>query len=114
MAKLELTLIDDNGQKKYYQEDHVSGQKLLDYWNLHAELDDDAGTLKLSEVLTRRVEFVAGLFSDSAVTPESFLNGVDAWELMDTLDRIELSLIGADSSDPKKEQSQLDLPEIDS
>lgn len=100
MAKLELTLHSKKGET-HYKEDHVPGQKLLDYWNLTVALEENTEQLSLSELFLKRVEFAASLFTHEDVTTEAILTGVKAWELIDVVNNIINTAMGVETDDPK-------------
>ncbi|HEM6529938.1 TPA: hypothetical protein U2E05_000850 [Streptococcus suis] len=105
MAKLELILHGENGYKKAVREDYVSGQKLLDYLNMLEEFDKKSGKLKAIDFITRKVEFLASLFTTEVVRPEDILNGVPSWDLVRTVDDLLDKAMGVQGNDPKLESS---------
>lgn len=102
MAKLELNLHTKTGDV-LYSEHHVSGQKYLDLMNLKIEFEEN-DKLNVVDIITKRVAFTADLFTDKAVTPQTLLEGIDPWDLIPTLDRIEEAVVGTGDVDEKKEQ----------
>ncbi|MGV8956329.1 phage tail assembly chaperone G [Lactococcus lactis] len=76
MAKLEITLHEKGGDVTYKQ-NHVSGQKFLDYLELEAELEQ--GTLTVVQAIEKRLEYVASLFSDDGLTAQQIIEGLDPW-----------------------------------
>ncbi|MCG3096714.1 hypothetical protein L8T26_05105 [Lactococcus petauri] len=101
MAKLEIILHEKGGDVTYKQ-NHVSGQKYLDFWELQEKIE--AGNLTTVEIITLRLEFVAGLFSDDKLTPEQVLRGLDPWELDETINRLNSIVLGVDQDTEKKNQ----------
>lgn len=110
MAKLELKLHTEKGDATY-TEDHVSGQKYLDLLTLITDLDSKMGKITQVESIEAQVNFIAGLFSHQDVTPEAILKGVDAWDLMATIERFMGIILGTKSGDQKKEQPALETLE---
>lgn len=80
MTKLSITLRDKDGEFTVTQE-HVSGQKLLDYWDMAVEIEKNVDNMSISDVYKKRINFIAGLFDSSKVTEESILASVPAWGL---------------------------------
>ncbi|WP_270345243.1 phage tail assembly chaperone G [Lactococcus petauri] len=101
MAKLEIILHEKGGDVTYKQ-NHVSGQKYLDFWELQEKIE--AGNLTTVEVITLRLEFIAGLFSDDKLTAEEVLRGLDPWELDETINRLNSIVLGVDQDTEKKNQ----------
>lgn len=101
MAKLEIILHEKGGDVTYKQ-NHVSGQKYLDFWELQEKIE--AGNLTTVEIITSRLEFIAGLFSDDKLTPEQVLKGLDPWELDETINRLNNIVLGVDQDAEKKNQ----------
>lgn len=101
MAKLEIILHEQGGDVTYKQ-NHVSGQKYLDFWELQEKIE--VGNLSAVEIITLRLEFIAGLFLDDKLTAKQVLNGLDPWELEDTINRINNIVLGVDQDTEKKDQ----------
>lgn len=101
MAKLELTLHTDDGDV-IYQEQHVSGQKYLDLMNMKLEFENTPN-ITVVDVITKRVEYTASLFTNNSVKTEAVLKGTDPWELENMLNRIEMAVLGIEPGDEKKE-----------
>ena len=49
MTKLSITLRDKDGEFTVTQE-HVSGQKLLDYWDMAVEIEKNVDKMSISDV----------------------------------------------------------------
>ncbi|MGV8956928.1 phage tail assembly chaperone G [Lactococcus lactis] len=101
MAKLEITLHEKGGDVTYKQ-NHVSGQKFLDYLELEAELEQ--GTLTVVQAIEKRLEYVASLFSDDGLTAQQIIEGLDPWEVSTTLGKITDIILGIEGTGEKKEQ----------
>ena len=102
MAKLEITLHTKDGDVTYKQE-HISGQKLIDYLKMESDIESAKG-LSLADNIEKRVTFIAGLFPDSAgVTPETVINGLDAWEIYGTINKLFRVINGEEDDNSKKE-----------
>lgn len=101
MAKLSITLFDENGDKVTYKQDSVPGKRVLDFWELQEKYTNPDYTPK--ENLLDRVEFVASLFDAKAVTSDAILNGLNAWELEETVDNLILTAVGVRHEDDPKE-----------
>ncbi|XHB95495.1 hypothetical protein AAFF39_03690 [Lactococcus garvieae] len=101
MKKLELTLLLEGGEVTY-SEDHVSGQKLLDYWNMQIDFENNAKKYTVVEVIEKRLGFIASLFSNENVTPENILKGTAPWNLMNLLDELTGVVIGVTEDDSKR------------
>lgn len=82
MAKLSIDLLDKDGKFTITQE-HVSGQKLLDYWDMAVEIEENAEKLSISDIYKKRIDFIAGLFDSPKVTTKTILASVPSWELQD-------------------------------
>lgn len=102
MAKLEIVLHTKKGDVTY-GEHHISGQKYLDLLTMQSLFSKDT-SMEVSEVIQKRLEFTASLFSDPQVTADSILEGTDPWDLMPMLDRIQRVVVGSEETDEKKEQ----------
>lgn len=100
MAKLEITLHEKDGDVTYKQ-NHITGQKFLDFWELQEKIEK--GNLTGVEIITLRVEFIAGLFPNDKLTAEQVLQGLDPWELKNTIQRLNNIILGNEESDEKKE-----------
>ncbi|AXI65833.1 TPA: hypothetical protein U1X08_000545 [Streptococcus suis] len=105
MAKLELTLHGENGYEKVIRENYVSGQKLLDYLKMLEEFEKKSGKMTAYDFITRKVEFLASLFTAEVVSPEDILKGVPSWDLVRTVDDLLDKAMGAKGDDPKLESS---------
>ncbi|MEY8515180.1 MULTISPECIES: phage tail assembly chaperone G [Lactococcus] len=101
MAKLEITLHEKGGDVTYKQ-NHVSGQKFLDYLELEAELEQ--GHLTVVQAIEKRLEYVASLFSDEGLTAQQIIEGLDPWEVSTTLGKITDTILGIEETGEKKEQ----------
>lgn len=101
MAKLEITLHEKGGDVTYKQ-NHVSGQKFLDYLELEIELEQ--GTLTVVQAIEKRLEYVASLFSDDGLTAQQIIEGLDPWEVSTTLGKITDTILGIEETGEKKEQ----------
>lgn len=99
MARLELTLFNNEGEATTYRQNHVSGQKLLDFWNLQIEMEKNSKKYTIVQMIEKKAEYVASLFQHSDVTAESIIHGVDSWNLLDTLDLLISKAIGVDTED---------------
>ena len=100
MAKLEITLHEKDGDVTYKQ-NHITGQKFLDFWELQEKIEK--GNLTTAEIIALRVEFIAGLFPNDKLTAEQVLQGLDPWELSNTINRLNNIILGNEESDEKKE-----------
>ena len=100
MAKLEIILHEKDGDVTYKQ-NHITGQKYLDFWELQEKIEK--GNLTSAEIITSRIEFIAGLFPNDKLTPEQVLQGLDPWELKETIQRLDDVILGNEESDEKKE-----------
>ncbi len=100
MAKLELVLHTKKGDVTYV-EHHVSGQKYLDLLTMQSEFQKQ-GSVEIKEIIEKRLEFTASLFSDAQVTATSILEGTDPWDLIPMLDRIQGVITGSEETDEKK------------
>lgn len=101
MARLEIILHEKGGDVTYKQ-NHITGQKFLDFWDIQEKIEK--GDLSTSEIISLRVEFIAGLFPDEKLTAEQVLRGLDPWELNATISRINGVVLGNDEgTDEKKE-----------
>ncbi|RDG21646.1 phage tail assembly chaperone G [Lactococcus cremoris] len=100
MAKLEITLHEKDGDVTYKQ-NHITGQKYLDFWELQEKIEK--GNLTSVEIITSRIEFIAGLFPNDKLTAEQVLQGLDPWELKETIQRLDDVILGNEESDEKKE-----------
>ncbi|WMX71748.1 phage tail assembly chaperone G [Lactococcus cremoris] len=100
MAKLEIILHEKDGDVTYKQ-NHITGQKFLDFWELQEKIEK--GNLTNVEIITLRVEFIAGLFPNDKLTAEQVLRGLDPWELNNTIQRLDSVILGNEESDEKKE-----------
>lgn len=101
MAKLEITLHEKGGDVTYKQ-NHISGQKYLDYWNMQEKLEDEK--LSAMQIITLRLEYMASLFPESHLTAEQVLKGLDPWEIEKTFSRLTGIVLGREESTEKKEQ----------
>ena len=101
MAKLEITLHEKGGDVTYKQ-NHVSGQKFLDYLELEIELEQ--GTLTVVQAIEKRLEYLASLFSDDGLTAQQIIEGLDPWEVSTTLGKITDTILGIEETGEKKEQ----------
>lgn len=109
MARLELTLLNEKGEARVYRQDFVSGQRLLDFWELQIELEKNSRKHTIPQIIVKKAEYVASLFNHSDITAETIINGINSWELLDTLDNLISRAIGNDEedSDPKTETTLL-------
>ena len=113
MAKLSITLFDKNGDVVTYTQDKVPGKRVLDFWELQEKYSNPDYTPKQN--LLDRLEFVASLFDAKAVTADAILNGLNAWELEETVDNLILTAVGVHrEDDPKELVSALVKDESDS
>ena len=111
MAKLELRLQGKNGYSKVVQEDYVSGQKFLDYLKFLDEMAELQDSLSPVEFLVRKIEFLASLFTTEKVKPKDIIEGVNSWELVETVDRLLEVAMGAKGDDPKPDDYLLEKVE---
>ena len=100
MAKLEITLHEKDGDVTYKQ-NHITGQKFLDFWELQEKIEK--GNLTTADIIALRVEFIAGLFPNDKLTAEQVLQGLDPWELNKTIQHLSDVILGNEESDEKKE-----------
>ncbi len=101
MAKLQITLHENNGDVTYKQ-NHVSGQRYLDFWVLQEKIEKEQ--LSNVEAIELRLEYIASLFPDDGLTAEQILQGLDPWEIEETVLRLNNAVLGIEESDEKKEQ----------
>ena len=101
MTKLSITLFDENGDSVTYNQDKVPGKRVLDFWDLQEKYANPDYNPKQN--LLDRLDFVASLFDAKAVTPEAVLNGLNAWDLEETIDNIILTAVGVNRDDDPKE-----------
>lgn len=101
MAKLQITLHENNGDVTYKQ-NHVSGQRYLDFWVLQEKIEKEQ--LSNVEAIELRLEYIASLFPDDDLTAEQILQGLDPWEIEETVLRLNNAVLGIEESDEKKEQ----------
>lgn len=113
MAKLELTLFNADGESVTYTENQVSGQKLLDFFNLQIDIEKNSKKLTLPDIIAKKAEYVAGLFKHRDVTAESIIQGVNSWDLLDTLDKLISIAIGGEDSPKTESDSIQKSPEVD-
>lgn len=102
MSKLKINLHTKPGVT--FEEEHVSGQKYLDFWTMKADLEENQDKYSVVDIIEKRLEFTASLFSSDEITAESILSGTNPWDLMPLLNNIENIIIGVDENDSKKEQ----------
>lgn len=102
MPKLKITLHTKPGVT--FEEEHVSGQKYLDFWNMKADFEDNQDKYSVVDIIEKRLEFTANLFSSDEITADSILKGTNPWDLMPLLNSIENIIIGAEDNESKKEQ----------
>lgn len=101
MAKLEITLHEKGGDVTYRQ-NHITGQKYLDFWSLQEKIEKES--LDNAEVIALRIDYIASLFPDEKLTAEQVLRGLDPWELDKTISRLIGVVLGNDEeTDAKKE-----------
>jgi hypothetical protein len=100
MAKLEITLHQKGGDVTYKQ-NHITGQKYLDFWNIQEKIEKES--LNNVEIIALRLEYIASLFPDDKLTKEQVLKGLDPWELDATISRLISVVLGNEESDEKKE-----------
>nr|DAF53313.1 MAG TPA: hypothetical protein [Siphoviridae sp. ctHjK2] len=113
MTKLSITLFDENGDKVSYEQDKVPGKRVLDFWDLQEKCASPDYTPKQN--LLDRVDFVASLFDQKAVTADAILNGLNSWELEGTVDNLILTAVGVrHEDDPKELASPLEKEKSDS
>lgn len=99
MAKLEINLHEAGGDVIIKQE-HVSGQKYLDFWNMQEELEK--GKSNRVEQISKQLEYIASLFNDKDITAERILKGLDPWEIEGTINTIVSKVLGIEGKDEKK------------
>ncbi|WP_019299175.1 phage tail assembly chaperone G [Lactococcus garvieae] len=102
MPKLKITLHTKPGVT--FEEEHVSGQNYLDFWNMKADFEDNQDKYSVVDIIEKRLEFTANLFSSDEITADSILKGTNPWDLMPLLNSIENIIIGAEDNESKKEQ----------
>lgn len=114
MTKLKLTLRDKNDDKVTYEQDKVPARKVLEFWDLQAKLESGEA-YSPKDYLMDRIEFCASLFSAKKVTAKTILDGLNAWELEETVDDIILTAIGVrKEEDPKLQELARQMVEKDS
>ncbi|MCH1723571.1 phage tail assembly chaperone G [Lactococcus formosensis] len=101
MSKLKISLHTKPGVT--FEEEHVSGQKYLDFWTMKSDLEENQEKYSIVDIIEKRLEFTASLFSSSEITPETILAGTNPWDLMPLLNNIENIIIGTDDNESKKE-----------
>lgn len=101
MAKLEITLHEKDGDVTYKQ-NHVSGQKYLDFWNLQEKIEK--GQLSAVQSIEQKIEYVSGLFTDDKLTAKQILAGLDPWEISKTIERITNIVLGLDGKENEKKE----------
>lgn len=101
MAKITLRLKGKNGYEKVVEEHYISGQKFLDYLVFLEEMDKLRATASPVEFFTKKVEFLASLFTSEKVTAKEIIKGLNSWELVETVDRLIEEAMGAKGEDPK-------------
>ena len=113
MKKLELILKNKEGYEKNFVQEHVSGQKLFDYWELMADIENKIEELTIPDIFLKKVEFVASLFADEEVNAKAIINGIASWDLVETVDRIIDQAMGVETDNPKGSDSVLLNAEAD-
>lgn len=103
MKKLKLTLYGEKGFSKTYEQEHVSGQKVFDYWDMLVKFEKTENVTPI-EILKTKIEFVASLFDDPEVTTDTIIAGVDSWDLINVVDNLINTAVGGDGEDPKPEE----------
>lgn len=102
MTKLRLELKKKNGDVVVYEQDKVPASRVLDFWELQAKLEAGDTSYTPKDYLVDRIDFCASLFSAKAVTQKAILEGLNAWELEETIDNIILTAMGVKKeADPK-------------
>ena len=112
MAKLELELIGKNGDVVTYTQNRIPGKKLLEFWEMMADIEDHIEQYRTADIIGKKAEFVASLFDQKKVTAEAIIEGCNSWELVDTLDKLIQKMMGVEASDPKQSESVLPNLEI--
>lgn len=112
MAKIELKLHGKNGYEKVIRENYISGQKFLDYLAFLDEMAELQATLTPAEFFVKKVEFLASLFTTEKVKPKEIIEGLNSWELVETVDRLLDEAMGAKGEDPKPESYLSEIAEI--
>lgn len=102
MAKLKIILHSKPGVT--FEEEHVSGQKYLDFWTMKADLEENQDKYSVVDIIKKRLDFTASLFSSDEITAEAILGGTNPWDLMPLLNSIENIILGEDDNESKKEQ----------
>ncbi|WP_426807610.1 phage tail assembly chaperone G [Streptococcus anginosus] len=102
MTKLRLELKKKNGDVVVYEQDKVPASRVLDFWNIQEKLEAGDTSYTPKDYLLDRIDFCASLFSAKAVTQKAILEGLNAWELEETIDDIILTAVGVKKeADPK-------------
>lgn len=112
--KLELTLFDKDGNPVTYSQDRVPGQKLLDYWEMMTDIEENIGQYSLPDIVGKKAEFVANLFDHKNVTGEAIITGLNAWNLIETIESIINKATGIEGDDPKLPELVQEVLENDS
>ncbi|MEH0962453.1 hypothetical protein V6M83_01490 [Streptococcus anginosus] len=102
MTKLRLELKKKNGDAVVYEQDKVPASRVLDFWNIQEKLEAGDTSYTPKNYLLDRIDYCASLFSAKSVTREAILEGLNAWELEETIDDIILTAVGVKKEvDPK-------------
>lgn len=112
---VKLQLRDEKGQVKEYFFDFVPQSKKLEYIRKEASLgnriDDEGNKIEpsLEEYQEMQAEFVAGLFSEKAVTKKAILEGMDAQDYVKIWEIIRYRVLGhsrKEDEEAKKAQEE--------
>ena len=85
-----------------FEQDKVPASRVLDFWNIQEKLEAGDTSYTPKKYLLDRIDYCASLFSAKSVTREAILEGLNAWELEETIDDIILTAVGVKKEvDPK-------------
>lgn len=98
MAKLEVRVRNENGEKVVFENDFLPVRKYREYLEMQEKIETDS--LNESDSLELQLNFISSLFE--GLTVDKMYDGMTMRELNDLISNVFIELIGGDTE--KKEQ----------
>lgn len=98
MAKLEVRVRNENGEKVVFENDFLPVRKYREYLEMQEKIETDG--LNESDSLELQLNFISSLFE--GLTVDKMYDGMTMKELNDLISNVFIELIGGDTE--KKEQ----------
>ncbi|GGH83544.1 hypothetical protein JOD43_002117 [Pullulanibacillus pueri] len=101
MIRLELR--NKEGQKVVHEQDYVSGRKVREAFEMMDKFESGE-VAKEADALDIKVNFVASVFDDKAVTVDTIYDGIEGPQLLGELNRVVNEVLGGEKKDVAAEK----------